>query len=177
MSGLEVIGLLATTTGIIQLVDYGLRFAKALNRFSREGGSAFIEIERFAKRVKAASLAISLAVESLYQHRKSPVMTRISATHAIEDLVELSQLLKKELWHARQKVTEMRDSRVQIFAIVKWVFNRRLILEAVQEMDSVMVTLNLVMSTINFEHCQQLLKERPTATVPPAELARLRKTM
>ncbi len=182
MSGVEaIIGLAATGAGVIQLADYGLRLARMLKRFSREFGFALSDMERLSQRLGASSRAIGLAQGSLDQYcavgevRQLPVLASISVNGYATELKGLSLGLLDKLSDARKQVTAMRRTRFPLKAILKWILNKPLVLEGVQEMDSVMLTLQLVISSVHLQH--SLYKQKESPPTSDEEKAKLQGTM
>lgn len=163
----ELLALPASIAAIVQLAEYGFRFARTLHSFASHAGSASEEIELFEIQVRSSSQVIGLARASLHQHCSkhpdSSVLTYISAHNVIDDLAKESKLVEKRLRNARHQVMSM-NSWHKLLVMIKWSLRKASILGLSADMEKVKTSLGLILATAHFEVANLALSKAPLSS-------------
>ncbi|OHE98386.1 hypothetical protein CORC01_06382 [Colletotrichum orchidophilum] len=151
----EVLGFVASFAALIQLVQYGAKFAEALYQFSEQSGSPTEEIERFALQASTFSFVISTAHCSLDQHCKnypdSPVLRFISTNGVLYSISYQSDSIKSRLRKAIRRVKNRLGSKNVVFNFLKWWYQKDSIKDLFPEMECIKTSLQLLLATAQFE--------------------------
>lgn len=150
----EVIALTASLAGIIQLADYGIKFARVLSSLSRQIGTTFEEIEQFGLEVRSFSSLVLLAQTSLRhhcsEHDESPILAYIADNSILDGISRESDIVKRHVRDARRRVAAI-NSNTRILAVAKWTFHKKSILELSPEMEKIKSSISVILSTVQVE--------------------------
>ncbi|KAK1623796.1 hypothetical protein BDP81DRAFT_399142 [Colletotrichum phormii] len=151
----EVLGLVSSFAAIIQLVQYGEKFAKALYQYSEQQGYRTDEIERYAIQAITFSDVVRTAHFSLNQHckkyPKSPVLDFIATQGALDNIAFQSESVELRLRKATSQVRSYLGSRNFVLSFFKWWYQKDCIKDLFPEMESIKTSLQLLMATAHFE--------------------------
>ncbi|KAK1676134.1 hypothetical protein BDP55DRAFT_661856 [Colletotrichum godetiae] len=151
----EVLGIVASVSALIQLVEYGKKFAKALYLFSEQSGSQRKEVQRYAFQAQDFSDCINITQFALEQHfdkyTESPVLRHILSQGILRRLLNWSELIEWRLRKATKHVRTRLSGGNAVLNFFKWWYQKDCILDLFPEMECVKTSLLLLMSTTQLE--------------------------
>ncbi|KAH8884948.1 hypothetical protein GQ53DRAFT_879171, partial [Thozetella sp. PMI_491] len=175
---MDPVSLIASAVALFQLSQYGVKFATRIIQIAGDSGLIGDEVLRFAKKVKGFSHEIGLAhlvLESHFKrHRDSQVTAYISEHNIFGDLNQKSIQLKSGLRETRDSLIPRGNGLFdKVLAVLKWMHQKPIIGDLVQEMESVKASVTILMGAAQLEACSIAAKE----TDDEAERKWLRKQM
>ncbi|EXF86001.1 hypothetical protein CFIO01_05936 [Colletotrichum fioriniae PJ7] len=151
----EVLGLVSSFAAIIQLVQYGEKFAKALYQYSEQRGYRAEKIEHYANDVVTFSDVVRTAHFSLTQHCKkypeSPVLDFIATQGVLNNIASQSGSVEQRLKIAASQIRSCLGSKSFVLSFFKWWYQRNSIKDLFPEMESIKTSLQLLLATAQFE--------------------------
>lgn len=140
---------------MIQLVEFGDKFATQLRRFSHFSSSRAEQVEQHAIQAQNFSMSISVARFSLMRHceqyPKSPVMRFISSRKLCNGLDENAEAVGDRLYDATNRMKKLMRTKLSPVLFFKWFYYKDLILLPFAEMESLKTCLLLLMSSAILE--------------------------
>ena len=157
----EIVGLASAIIAIAGAAETALRLAKSMRRLSRDLGAARKDVRMFSKEIKAFSSIIGAAHYSLKTHSRksqsqSKVLVFIHERKLLDQLVDQSDYVIDHIEEIWPHIKLLR-SRISLITRLKWVLCRTDITALRSKMESVKISLNLVITLITFETLMQSL--------------------
>ncbi|KAK1516623.1 hypothetical protein CPAR01_16239 [Colletotrichum paranaense] len=151
----EVLGLVSSFAAIIQLVQYGEKFAKALYQYSEQRGYRAEKIEHYANDVVTFSDVVRTAHFSLSQHCKkypgSPVLDFIATQGVLNNIAFQSGSVEQRLKKATSQIRSCLGSKSFVLSFFNWLYQKDSIKDLFPEMESIKTSLQLLLATAHFE--------------------------
>ncbi|KAF6824073.1 hypothetical protein CPLU01_11069 [Colletotrichum plurivorum] len=159
----EVLGVIAA---MIQLAQFGDKFAKELRRFSHFSSSRAQQVKQHAAQARNFSTSISTARLSLLQHSerhpKSPVIRYISSRQVCSGLDENAEFVRDRIYEATIRTKKLMRIKSSPVLFVKWFYYKDSIFLPFAEMESLKTCLLLLMTSALLESCMAERRELPS---------------
>lgn len=150
----EILALPASIAAVMQLADYGWRFAKVLHQFARNTHMAIEELNHFAIQVQSFSDSVGAAQASLHRHftkyADSPFMAYLLRNRVLENISQDSDFIRRCLRDAKKDVLSM-NSKYLLWMSIRWSFKKASILTLQPQMESLKTTLGLLLATAQLD--------------------------
>ncbi|KAK1458651.1 hypothetical protein CCUS01_09128 [Colletotrichum cuscutae] len=164
----EILGIVASVAALIQLAHYGEKFAKALLNFSKQNSSPRKEVDRCASQAQDFSDCINMTHFTLERHfanfTKSPLLQYLSSQGILDRILNRSELIEWRLDKATIRVRSLLGGGNAVFNFFKWWYQKDSILDLFPEMDSVKISLQLLVSATQLEVLDMECKDSPWDT-------------
>jgi len=151
---MEVLGVVGGLAAVLQLANAASRCASTLIRFSKNAGSASLEIAHLANQINTFHQSVHVAHLALSRHcsayTESPVIAYIASSDLLGGLGDESRYVRTQVKEARKRIVSM-ESKYRLWAAIRWSFSRDSILGLSPQMDSIKHSLTLVMQTAQLE--------------------------
>ncbi|KAI3548317.1 hypothetical protein CSPX01_03113 [Colletotrichum filicis] len=151
----EILGIVASVAALIQLAHYGEKFAKALFNFSKQNSSPRKEVDRCASQAQDFSDCINMTHFTLERHfanyTKSPLLQYLSFQGILDRILNRSELIEWRLDKATIRVRSLLGGGNAVFNFLKWWYQKDSILDLFPEMNSVKISLQLLVSATQLE--------------------------
>ncbi|KAK4238282.1 hypothetical protein C8A03DRAFT_15257 [Achaetomium macrosporum] len=147
----EVLAIVGGLAAFVQLSSTAARVARILLRFAMNAGAVSAQVKHFAHQVQTFSATVELARGHLHgyctAHPKSPLVIHISSHKVLDNVLSEAQAIEDHLWDVYRQAKKL-NSRSVIWASIKWSLKRSSILELSPEMQSLLISLNVLQSTV-----------------------------
>lgn len=151
----EILGIVASVAALIQLANYSEKFAKALLKFSRQNSSLRKEVDRCVFRAQDFSYCIDLTQFALERHfrkyTESSLLRYLLSQGILQGILNRSRLIRWRLEKAIKRVRSLLRGGNAVFNFFKWWYQKDSILDLFPEMDSVKISLQLLVSATQLE--------------------------
>ncbi|KAI3545285.1 hypothetical protein CABS03_04009 [Colletotrichum abscissum] len=151
----EILGIVANVAALIQLAHYGEKFAKALLNFSKQNSSPRKEVDRCASQAQDFSDCINMTHFTLERHfanfTKSPLLQYLSSQGILDRILNRSKSIEWQLDKATIRVRSLLGGGNAVFNFLKWWYQKDSILDLFPEMNSVKISLQLLVSATQLE--------------------------
>ncbi|KAF6839299.1 hypothetical protein CMUS01_04334 [Colletotrichum musicola] len=158
----EILGVIAA---MIQLVEFGDKFATQLRRFSHFSNSRAQQVEQHVVQAENFSISISVARFSLMRHCKkypqSPVLRYISSRKLCDGLDENAEAVSDRLYDATNRMKKLMRTKLSLVLFFKWFYYKDMILLPFAEMESLKTCLLLLMTSAILESFIAERREAP----------------
>ncbi|KAF6812093.1 hypothetical protein CSOJ01_05374 [Colletotrichum sojae] len=148
----DILGVIAA---MIQLVEFGDKFATQLRRFSHFSSSRAQQVEQHAIQAQNFSISIGVARFSLMRHceqyPQSPVLRFMSSRKVCNGLEENYEAVIDRLNDATNRMKKLMRTKLSPVLFFKWFYYKDLILLPFAEMESLKTCLLLLMSSAILE--------------------------
>ncbi len=175
---MEVVGVIGAGVALVQLSEYGIRFARTIYRLAEDVDTITKELNHFAKQVESFATEIGAAHLSLENHFKqmsNSTLTNYISSHGIMGmLAERSRFVRHGLREAKDNIRKMGNGWfTKLLAIMNWMRKKSAIAQLMANMEAVKSSTILLMITAQLEATTTQISKAQGS----AEVERLRARM